>query len=114
MKNTMKKFACFAFAAMAASAFFGGCGEKSPKKSELETFSLAAGKVAFEDMGAYEGDVNEGANSNQHAVENGIIISPYLTCRVNGKEVPVYATRCTSGAHSFAYADVTGNGENEK
>lgn len=111
MKNTMKKFACFAFAAMAASAFFGSCGEESPEKSELETFSLAAGKVAFEDMGAYEGDVNEGANSNQHAVENGIIISPYLTCRVNGKEVPVYATRCTSGAHSFAYADVTGNGE---
>ena len=38
--------------------------------------------------------------------ENGVIKSPYYELRINGRKVPVYASRTTNGIHSFAYIDV--------
>ena len=38
--------------------------------------------------------------------DNGVVKSPYYTMTINGKEVPVYATRTTNTIHSFAYIDV--------
>ena len=43
--------------------------------------------------------------------ENGMIVSPYLTLKVNGKEFPVYSARATFSTHSFAYAEVESEGE---
>lgn len=43
--------------------------------------------------------------------EDGMIISPYLTLKVNGEEFPVYSARATFSTHSFAYAEVEGDGD---
>lgn len=38
--------------------------------------------------------------------ENGVILSPYYTLKLNGEDVPVYASRTASCVHSFAMIDV--------
>lgn len=106
-----KKSKWINFALAICCCGFTGCGKTAAALSEFKSYSHAAAKVSFENIGGYEGEVLDGTNSNQHAVENGMIISPYLTCKINGKDVTVYATRCTNGAHSFAFADVTGEDE---
>lgn len=57
---------------------------------------------AIDDLVAYQGDV-----SNNLPDKNGVIVSPYYTLKLNGADVPVYATRTANGIHSFAYADVS-------
>lgn len=43
---------------------------------------------------------------NNAPTKDGMVISPYLTMRINGNSVPVYAARATFSTHSFAYAEV--------
>ena len=43
--------------------------------------------------------------------ENGIVISPYAKMKLCGKNVPVYAARAAFSTHSFAYAEVEGEGD---
>ncbi len=54
-----------------------------------------------EDTEEYLGDVATNLN-----VDNGIIVSPYYSMQINGKDVPVYATRTANTIHSFVYVDV--------
>ena len=53
------------------------------------------------DVSAYEGEV-----ATNLPVDDGIIVSPYYTLKINDTAVPVYASRTASGTHSFAYIDV--------
>lgn len=43
--------------------------------------------------------------------ENSMIISPYVGMKLNGTYVPVYAARAAFSTHSFAYAEIEGEGE---
>ena len=110
MNNTRKRlariFAC-ALTGVLLSAGVTACGKKENYRSIFATPDYAVNALAFEEMNTYEGEVRKGSDSNQGALENGMILSPYLTCQVNGKEVDVYASRCSTGAHSFSYVDVT-------
>ena len=63
---------------------------------------------AVADMDSYKNEVSVDGKKNNAPVENGIVICQYYTLKVNGKEVPVYTTRCTNGTHSFAWIDVKG------
>ena len=63
---------------------------------------------AVADMESYKNEVSVDGKKNNAPVENGIVLCQYYTLKVNGKEVPVYTTRCTNGAHSFAWIDVKG------
>lgn len=93
-------------------AVLAACGGGDEKKlSEFQTTDYEAGTVAFDDMNTYEGEVRIGNDCNMEAVENGVIISPYLTCKVNGREVDVYASRCWWGAHSYSFIDVVSEGD---
>ncbi len=42
---------------------------------------------------------------------NSVINSPFHTLTVNGVSVPVYTARCGEGAHSFAWIDITSEGD---
>ena len=85
------------------------CNNKKKSLSEFTTPNYQAYAMPFEDMYGYEGEVYVGSESQQANLDNGVIISPYLTCKVNGKDVNVYASRCTNGAHSYGYVDVIGD-----
>ena len=63
---------------------------------------------AVADMESYKNEVSVDGKKNNAPVENGIVLCQYYTLKVNGKEVPVYTTRCTNGTHSFAWIDVKG------
>lgn len=54
-----------------------------------------------DDVNAYHAGV-----ATNLSVDNGVIISPYYSLTINGKSVPVYATRTTNTVHSFVYVDV--------
>ena len=43
--------------------------------------------------------------------ENGMIVSPYVKMKLNGRFIPVYAARAAFSTHSFAYAEVEGEGD---
>lgn len=108
----MKKFLSKALAGVMGFLMFAGlaaCGDND-KLSEFQSTDYEAGTVAFDDMNAYEGDVRIGSDCNMEAVDNSVIISPYLTCKINGREVDVYASRCWLGAHSYAFVDVVSDG----
>lgn len=47
-----------------------------------------------------------GEASTNLPVGNGVVCSPYYSVKINGEEIPVYATRSANGIHSFAYVDV--------
>ena len=63
---------------------------------------------AVADMELYKNEVYVDGKKNNAPVADGIVICQYYTLKVNGKEVPVYTTRCTNGTHSFAWIDVKG------
>ncbi len=42
---------------------------------------------------------------------NAVIVSPYVKLKLNGLSVPVYAARAAFSTHSFAYAEVEGEGD---
>lgn len=86
-----------------------GSGNK-PTLSTTEFSALSYTKpVSVEDIDAYAAEVKkQSGGKNNDPLENGIVICPYYTLTVNGKQVPVYTTRCSKGTHSFAWIDVTG------
>ena len=55
------------------------------------------------EIGVYEHEV-----CTNLPVRDGIILSPYYKMKINGKRVPVYASRSANGIHSFVYVDVEG------
>ena len=63
---------------------------------------------AVADMESYKNEVSVDGKKNNAPIENGIVLCQYYALKVNGKEVPVYTTRCTNGTHSFAWIDVKG------
>ena len=66
---------------------------------------------AVADMESYKNEVSVDGKKNNAPIENGIVLCQYYALKVNGKEVPVYTTRCTNGTHSFAWIDVKGTPE---
>jgi len=54
------------------------------------------------------------ATNDNGADDDGIVVSPYHTLKVNGKDVPLYGTRTANGIHSFAYLFVKDNFVNLK
>jgi len=92
---------------------FGCDGLLDGLKSKAEYSAISYTKpVAVEDMIAYRNEVStSGSKKNNAPVENGIVLCPYYTLKINGKEVPVYTTRCTNGTHSFAWIDVKGDAD---
>lgn len=80
------------------------------KQTEFSTLSYTK-PVAVENIEQYAAEVSNGGKKNNAPVENGIVLCPYYTLTVNGKEVPVYTTRCTNSTHSFAWIDVKGGAE---
>lgn len=63
------------------------------------------GVASLSDMDAYAAQVRKDGVNNDDPVENGIVSCPWFSLKVNEIEVPVYATRCGLGVHSFAWID---------
>lgn len=53
----------------------------------------------------------EDGNWYNGPTERGMIVSPYVKMKLGGLHVPVYAARAAFSTHSFAYAEVEGDGE---
>lgn len=85
---------------------FGECG--------LDTVYYE-GLRRFENLGeafAWERQVFKEDNTwNNGPVSDGIVLSPHMTLRINGRAIPVYASRGTFSAHSYAYAEVEDEAE---
>ena len=75
--------------------------------TQFSAFSYTKAQ-AVADMESYKNEVSVDGKKNNAPVENGIVLCQYYALKVNGKEVPVYTTRCTNGTHSFAWIDVKG------
>lgn len=92
------------FIAMTLALACGLCGCKEDTSKEYNCNFTAS---------TYE-NINEITNLDSYLsdaiydtpVENGIIVSPYYSLSINGKDVPVYATRTANTIHSFTYLDV--------
>jgi hypothetical protein len=72
---------------------------------------VTAEKTAAGSFEAWKNEVVKPDRNNDDPTENAVIHSPFHTLKVNGTEVPVYTARCTTGAHSFAWIDVTSLGD---
>jgi hypothetical protein len=72
---------------------------------------VTADKTAAGSFEAWKNEVVKPDRNNDDPTENAVIHSPFHTLKVNGTEVPVYTARCTTGAHSFAWIDVTSLGD---
>lgn len=72
---------------------------------------VTAEKTAAGSFEAWKNEVVKPDRNNDDPTENAVIHSPFHTLKVNGTEVPVYTARCTTGAHSFAWIDVTSFGD---
>lgn len=84
----------------------GGTPPAAPPSDKVEPnctveFAQYQHVKEVDDLVAYQGDV-----ATNLPVQNGVIVSPYYTLKLNGTVVPVYATRTANGIHSFAYVDV--------
>ncbi len=60
---------------------------------------------------AWQNEVFNGKKNNDDPTENSVISSPFHKLSVNGTSVPVYTARCGKGAHSFAWIDISSNGQ---
>ena len=98
---------------MVAFMTIGICG-CTDNNNESEFSAISYDKpVAVEDIDAYKNEVSKPTGGKNNApVENGIVLCPYYSLKVNGREIPVYTTRCTNGTHSFAWVDIKGAPEN--
>ena len=83
------------------------CGSGNTANTQFSALSYTKAQVVA-DMESYKNEVSVNGKKNNAPVENGIVVCQYYTLKVNGKEVPVYTTRCTNGTHSFAWIDVKG------
>ena len=70
------------------------------------TFISYDGVQTISDMEFYQSEVKQDGKNFDDPIENGVVNCPYYTLKVNGKEIPVYSTRCGEGVHSFAWIDV--------
>ena len=107
--KTLKRWIILWMVAFMTVGMFGCMGGSKKVKAEYSALSYTQA-VAVADIEAYAREVSvQGTNKKNNApVENGIVLCPYYTLKVNGKEVPVYTTRCTNSTHSFAWIDVKG------
>jgi len=87
----------------------GSCSQENSSKVEYQDcvvspvdFGERTVLTTKDEIETYHGDTG---NDNK-PVENGIIMSPYFTLKINNVDVPVYATRTTFAVHSFAYVDI--------
>ncbi len=53
----------------------------------------------------------QNGSNNDDPTNNSLISSPFHSLKVNGSTIPVYTARCGKGAHSFAWIDVTSEGD---
>ena len=88
-------------------------GGGNSAKTQFSALSYTKAQ-AVADMESYKNEVSVGGKKNNAPVENGIVLCPYYALKVNGKEVPVYTTRCTNGTHSFAWIDVKGTASSSR
>lgn len=56
---------------------------------------------------AWKNEVFKDSKNNDDPTDNAVITSPFHKLIVNGVSVPVYTARCGTGAHSFAWIDIT-------
>ena len=101
MKKTIFIFLSLVIFSTIFSSFIG-CSKNNSKIAAVEFSDVKA--VA--DMNAYASEVVKNGISNDDPLENGTVICPYYTLKVNDINVPVYSTRVTHGIHSFAWIDV--------
>ena len=72
---------------------------------------VTADKTTAGSFEAWRSEVVKPDRNNDDPTENAVIHSPFHTLKINGIDVPVYTARCTTGAHSFAWVDVTSAGD---
>lgn len=82
-----------------------GCGGGSEFKAEVAPLSYTK-PVAVTDMDTWQREVRVDGMKNNAPTENGLVLCPFYTLKVNGTEVPVYSTRCSASTHSYAWIDV--------
>ena len=81
------------------------CGNnKKPPKSATPNCNIEYAVYDVKDVN--DDAAYQSAVSTNLPTEDGVILSPYYTMKLNGKDVPVYASRTASGIHSFAMIDV--------
>ena len=90
----------------------GGGTQVSDDKISALTYTKP---VRIADMQTWHSEIRtESTNSssktkkNNAPTENGLVVCPYYTLKVNGKSVPIYTTRCSESPHSYAWIDVDG------
>ena len=103
----LKRLAVLWMVMFMAIGMFGCDSDNAETRAEYSAISYTK-PIAVDDIDAYAREVSIDNKKNNAPLENGIVLCPYYTLEVNGKEVPVYTTRCTNGAHSFAWIDVKG------
>lgn len=103
MKNIFK---CLPFLLSCAVLSITGCNKKENENNvPLSAFEYTSyeniATLTDSEVSAYIQSVEDNG-----AVDNGIINSPYHTLKINGQDVPLYATRTANGIHSFTYIHV--------
>ena len=83
------------------------CGEQTEESGNMKDYNCDIFATEYDNINSTDNPnaYISGASTNL-AVKDGIIVSPYYTMKINGIDVPVYATRTTNTIHSFAYIDV--------
>lgn len=98
---------------MAFTGLFSGCIDtdgngKNQSSDKISALAYTKPKK-IEDMQTWHQQVRDpSGKKNNRPSENGLVISPYYTLKVNQKSVPVYTTRCSESPHSYAWIDVDG------
>lgn len=104
MKNVLK---CLPLFVSIIALGITGCNKNKENESNkpLSAFEYTSyediASLSDSDIEAYIRSVDDNG-----ADDNGIIVSPYHTLKVNGQDVPLYGTRTALGIHSFAYLHV--------
>ena len=109
----MKKILAIILVMIMSMALFA-CGEGSGVAS-CNVYATTYDNInTVSDPDAYASEANVGGvdqGNNNNPVDDGIIVSPYYTLKVNDKEVPVYGTRTANGIHSFVYLSIEDTGD---
>lgn len=127
MKNIIKKFIAIIIALCmltSVSACFGGKSNithppDDKKNNEIELFPIAYLDVNQEkDMQKFWEQTRKdngkgGTVSHDEEHDYGFVDSVWHTLKVNQTNVAVYSTRCGFNVHSFAWIDISANGEFE-
>ena len=76
------------------------CGNnKKPPKSAIPNCNIEYAVYDVKDVN--DDAAYQSAVSTNLPTEDGVILSPYYTMKLNGKDVPVYASRTASGIRSL-------------